>query len=716
MRAFAVVLCLVATAASAQPHFTTHPRSEDPLRGPIASRLAGGRGVVIADWDGDGAVDIVTNNNDDRFELARGTGTTFEWPELLADFPGLGVYSNGSMALIDVDANGRLDFVYGNSFYALTGNVVGTYVAQTGDGAFEQRRGAANPFFNLFGALTVWGPSAGDLDGDGLDDLVVGVERFEYPVLDGALAFVRQTSPGVFERQAGAADPLAPLTFPNGFAPSPFVVDGDGDGDSDLVVTCLRPHLGYCGDRPNRYYEQTAPGTFVERTGTASLVNGVGTMPWADLKVIDADGDGDLDVFHVGGRASYYGEGLDYYERTPGGLVRQTSPYSFVEGVAFGDGNSLHGVAQLTFGDADGDGDRDLVVGRYGHLSYLRREASGDRAFEPLGGQLNPFHWVQGTELLTPALGDVDGDGDADLIVGEASWSGAPLRYVEHVGVNLWVERTGAANPFGGIVGTAYPALGDVDGDGDLDLVAGGRNNEANRFRYAEQTVPGVFVERTGAASPVDGLNARQCTDTPHQLRDASQAHPVLADLDADGDTDLVSGRCFFQHIGNSFVPVWTAEANPLSDIPIPSAAGPAHRLSPYVNAFSDVDADGDVDAFVLTHEATTTGAKIQTFFNTGLAVASGPAPTASPNGLTAPLPNPSAGAVRLTLTVDRAQSVRVALYDVLGREVAVLRDGPTASGTSEIVFDGASLPAGRYLVHARGESFTATRQLTVAR
>ncbi len=80
--------------------------------------------------------------------------------------------------------------------------------------------------------------------------------------------------------------------------------------------------------------------------------------------------------------------------------------------------------------------------------------------------------------------------------------------------------------------------------------------------------------------------------------------------------------------------------------------------------------------------------------------------------------PNPSSGAVRVSLTLAEASEATVAVFDALGRQVAVLHEG-TASGTVEASFDGRTLPAGVYVVRAVVRGATAsvlTRTVTVAR
>jgi hypothetical protein len=78
--------------------------------------------------------------------------------------------------------------------------------------------------------------------------------------------------------------------------------------------------------------------------------------------------------------------------------------------------------------------------------------------------------------------------------------------------------------------------------------------------------------------------------------------------------------------------------------------------------------------------------------------------------------PNPSAEAATVTLTLAEAAEVRAAVYDVLGREVAVLHDGPLAVGAHEWSLDGHELPSGPYLVRASTGREVVAARLTLLR
>src|SRR5262245_24451199 len=83
-------------------------------------------------------------------------------------------------------------------------------------------------------------------------------------------------------------------------------------------------------------------------------------------------------------------------------------------------------------------------------------------AFTPLTGAANPWEGIDAGDWSAPSLGDVDGDGDLDALVGAADGT---LRYFKNTGTAtspLYVQQSGADNPFGSIDVGDYsaPALG----------------------------------------------------------------------------------------------------------------------------------------------------------------------------------------------------------------------------------------------------------------
>ena len=87
------------------------------------------------------------------------------------------------------------------------------------------------------------------------------------------------------------------------------------------------------------------------------------------------------------------------------------------------------------------------------------------------------------------------------------------------------------------------------------------------------------------------------------------------------------------------------------------------------------------------------------------------------PFRLSAPSPNPFRTETRLTLTVDAATTMSVAVHDALGRRVALIHDGDVRPGTYTLRVDAGQLPPGLYLVRATdGQGRSATRAVSLVR
>jgi FG-GAP-like repeat len=177
------------------------------------------------------------------------------------------------------------------------------------------------------------------------------------------------------------------------------------------------------------------------------------TLAWADY-----DGDGDQDLFAAGAD----GNGLRQSR-----LLRNDGATTFV---AVPIPVPALGDAAAAWSDIDGDGDLDLVASgsvatRVAHLAWYRNDGGGTFTVQALP--------AGGLQEGTVSVGDLDGDGDTDLLL--TGWNPQKLDMT-------LVLRNGGGGAFTLAWDDQHPGLsgssadiGDYDGDGDLDVVLTGR-------------------------------------------------------------------------------------------------------------------------------------------------------------------------------------------------------------------------------------------------
>ena len=237
-------------------------------------------------------------------------------------------------------------------------------------------------------------------------------------------------------------------------------VDGDGDLDAVLGMTRRVP-LGF-HDR-NVIWLNDGTGHFAEDRSRASL------PPDQDdtiaLAAADIDGDGDLDLI-VGNDASYFVTPARVYTNDG------TGQFSWHQDLAL----TVHPVIRLA--DIDGDGDLDLGLFAYGSTGF-----APPKLFRNDGGRFTDISAnlpSQSMDFQGAAFGDVDEDGDVDIVVPRFP----PLQVGpnDYLHTHQWInDGTGR---FHDLTASApmptYPnnwsfsrlELVDLDGDGDLDLIA----------------------------------------------------------------------------------------------------------------------------------------------------------------------------------------------------------------------------------------------------
>ncbi len=233
-------------------------------------------------------------------------------------------------------------------------------------------------------------------------------------------------------------------------------------------------------------------------------------------------------------------------------------------------------AAKPAFADLDDDGDYDMMVG----------DSNGSlRAYNNTGSTSSPT-WTykpswNGPNVgngSKPAFADLDDDGDYDMMVGEKEGVCFAYNNTGNASSPAWTYKPSWNAPDVGM--GSKPTFADLDNDGDYDMLIG---EGPNGIKYA-------FNNTGSASSPT--WTYKPSWNPPNVQRGAS---PVLEKLDDDDDYDLLIGEgptgntLAYNNTGTIYSPTWTRQSS--WDPPtVYLAAGPA---------LADLDGDGDCDLLI---------------------------------------------------------------------------------------------------------------------
>ncbi|MEJ8801198.1 T9SS type A sorting domain-containing protein [Pontibacter sp. H249] len=380
-----------------------------------------------------------------------------------------------------------------------------------------------------------------DLDADGDKDLVMGAVQCDNLVMMENEGNVGNAVMNSFTTSFPAAKPAAFYVYP-----AAFYEDVTFDGIPDMLVapqitddiwnmdfqtsTWLYKNSG-AANKPTFDFVQE---DFLQNQ---MIDLGEGAFPaFADL-----DGDGLLDML-VGNHASYsnniYSASISHYRNTG----TATAPaFELVTNDYLSLKNRQLFAIKPAFADVNGDGVQDLVLTykelRAGtnRISYIPNKAA---AGQPVAYTFTDVKALQSiTDGASPALADVDEDGDLDLLVGLKDGS---LAFYRNTGTIVNPAYTLESNAIGGIDfnlirRALYPTVTDIDGDGNLDLLTADDSGVTRIYRNFTNSLNGTFTAETQVLE-------HESTEKLHETRFGKGLSIAVAPLGGDNKLYLAVG------------------------------------------------------------------------------------------------------------------------------------------------------------------------------
>ena len=460
---------------------------------------------------------------------------------------------------------------------------------------------------NQAGVLFGWSLStAGDVNGDGYSDVVVGAPFYDNGQTNGRAFIYHGSATGLSATANWTAESDLGATF---FSQSVATAgDVNGDGYSDLIVGAESYNNGQYQEGRAFVYYGSALGLSATANWTAESNQESAFFGHSVSTAGDVNGDGYSDVI-VGAYAYNNGQSVEgrafVYHGSSSGLSATANWTAESD-----QSNASFGWSVTTAGDVNGDGYSDVVIGA---LYYDNGQSDEGRAFVYHGsasGLSATANWTAESDQASANFGwsvstggDVNGDGYSDLIVGARNYdngqSDEGRAFVYHgsaTGLSATANWTAESDQASALFGHSVSTAGDVNGDGYSDVIVGavvfdnGQSDEGRAFVYH------------GSAS---GLSA-----TANWTAESDQANAYFGwslstagDVNGDGYSDVVVGAFIYDNgqsdEGRAFVYHGSASGLSATENWIAESDQESARFGSSVSTAGDVNGDGYSDVVV---------------------------------------------------------------------------------------------------------------------
>ena len=665
---------------------------------PLANSFTGGIDSPVfqcADIDGDGRRDLFVLDKDRRLILYRNTSTTSPPQFELTSFDFQNLNVGLWFRFVDIDGDGDQDIFCNGpnatvNFHRNTGTASDPHYVLELETVKDQ-----NGAVILSEEISV--PAFADLDGDGDFDFFSGnsvgsiwyyenvgtASIFNFRFVTDRYQNITIIGVGGSAAPSGAGPRKGNL--PGGVtggrlhgAMALAFGDVDGDGDQDLAWgDFFNKSLYFLRNTGTPVNPQLVLSDSTWPRETPVLTDGFNMPQLADL-----NNDGKLDLL-VGVLSQGYSLDNFMYYRNDG---TGQSHHFVLETRNLIPTLDVGSASSPSFADVDGDGDLDLVIGSEdGKLALFERTGIGASA--SFRHTTDRFVDLPGLFNVSPAFGDLDGDGNLDLLVGDAN---GRLRLYR--GATNFAEDTAFSLRTTSFGQNGAPAFVDIDNNGTLDLFVGTGGGRIQYFHNTGTVANPVFELQTAFFDSIDV---------------GDDAKPVFADLDNDGDPDLVLGArdgsmTYCRNDGTTSSFSFTLVKDFFLEINAGARAAPA---------FADIDGDGDFDLFLGNIKG-----GLYFHCNDRVVLSSGRTEQPSSFELRQNYPNPFNPVTLIEFRLAKEENVSLVVYDLLGREVATLVNERKLPGLNRASWDARGMRSGVYFCKLRVGERVDTRKMILLR
>ena len=556
------------------------------LTGEATNTLFGWSVETAGDVNADTYSDVIVSapGGEERIYVYLGSAAGLSLTPVFTDFGNIGPNMTFGIAVAtagDVNGDGYDDVVVGGLQFTISKIWAYVYLG-TGDG-----RGLIPvPVFDTgqqsgYASTEGFIGTLGDMNGDGFADIIMGA----------AGTFTSTGQAHVYYGAAYTPSWSWMVTGDRAESQLGYSVATAGDVNGDSYADVI---IGVPGGSPTdtgRIFLYTGSAVGLSLTPTSVLTGGVSDhFGWSAGTAGDVNKDGYADII-VGAWSYNNSTGQAYaYLGSPTGL--SATPAFTATGETT---NSLFGFSVRTAGDVNKDGYSDIIIGAWGYNNMQ------GRAYVYLGGasglNTTPVITLTGENVgdglgySVGTAGDVNGDGYADVGIGAPRYGGFNGRAYIYLGNTSGLDAAAiftATGTRGSGFGWPVATAGDVNGDSYADIVVGEGNTSTIGYAYVH----------LGAASGLSDTPAFTLTDNvPYSYFGVSAG--TAGDVNGDGYDDVIVGAIYqgggeaYIYLGGtgglSTVPIMTLTA----DLPL----GVLFGLS--AGTAGDVNKDGYADVIV---------------------------------------------------------------------------------------------------------------------